>query len=153
MLGYFINMIKNKNSIYFLILVAVFIAFITYFFIKKDEPKKEVFISLKDYLLSNFLSELPDINKKLPHKIDNETSLMSINYENNKILSVYEITSVEISSELVKKIEPALKKQICDDEMKRKFLNVDIEFLNRYQNPAGVMIFETLVSRDVCSKL
>lgn len=146
-------MIKNKNSIYYLIIVILVVGSVFHFFIKKDEPKKEVLISLRDYILGNFLSELPEINKKLPHKIDKETTLRSINYENNKILSVYEITSFEMSSELVKKIEPVLKKQVCNDETKRKFLDVDIEFLNRYQSPAGIMIFEIMVSKDACSKL
>lgn len=146
-------MIKNKNSIYYLIIVILVVGSVFHFFIKKDEPKKEVLISLRDYILGNFLSELPEINKKLPHKIDKETTLRSINYENNKILSVYEITSFEMSSELVKKIEPVLKKQVCNDETKRKFLDVDIEFLNRYQSPAGIMIFEIMVSKDTCSKL
>lgn len=146
-------MIKNKNSIYYLIIVILVVGSIFHFFIKKDEPKKEVLISLRDYILGNFLSELPEINKKLPHKIDKETTLRSINYENNKILSVYEITSFEMSSELVKKIEPVLKKQVCNDETKRNFLDVDIEFLNRYQSPAGIMIFEIMVSKDTCSKL
>ena len=146
-------MIKNKNSIYYLIIVILVVGLVFHFFSNKDEPKKEVLISLRDYILGNFLSELPEINKKRPHRIDKETTLKSINYENNKILSVYEITSFEMNSQFVKKIEPAIKKQVCDDEMKRKFIDVDIDFLNRYQSPAGVMTFEILVNRDVCSKL
>jgi len=78
-------MIKSKKFHIF-ILLTIFLAFLVYSFSgKKEESSKEVIITLKDYILGSFLNELPEINKRLPHKIDSQTTLMSIKYENNKI--------------------------------------------------------------------
>ena len=146
-------MIKNKkNTIYIITLVVLF--GISYsFFNKKDDKKKEVIISLKDYILSSFLAELPEINKNLPHKIDGETTLLSIKFENNKVLSVYELNSKSVSREFLEKIRLAIQKQVCDDEVKRKLLDVDIDFLNRYQNSTVDLKFEIPINRSICSKL
>jgi hypothetical protein len=146
-------MIKNKNiSIYIIVLIALL--GISYsFFNKKDDKKQEVILSIKDYVLNSFLAELPEINKNLPHRIDSETTLLSIKFENNKILSVYELTSKSISREFLGKIELAIQKQVCEDEMKRKLIDVDIDFLNRYQNATLDLKFEIPINRSICSKI
>ena len=146
-------MIKNKYLKIYPVSLIFCAVFIFYFFGKKEESSKEVYIGLRDYILEGFLVELPEINKKLPHKIDKETTLISIKYENNKILSVYELASQGVNREFLEKIEPAIKKQECDDDMKKKFLDVDIDFLNRYQNSMGGVIYEILVNSSICSKI
>ena len=146
-------MIKNKRSIYFSVVIIFLFGFSYFLAGKKDNAKQEVIVSLRDYILTNFLSELPEINKSLPHKIDNETTLVSIKFEKNKILSVYELTSNSISRQTLEKVETAIKKQSCEDEMKSKLLNVDVDFLNRYQNSNGELIYEVLISRANCPKL
>lgn len=146
-------MINSKNFKYYLV-VILFLIFFYYFFInKKDEKEEEVIVSLRDYILTNFLSELPEINKNLPYKIDDETTLVSIKFEKNKILSVYELSSNSINRQALEKIETTIKKQSCEDEMKSKLLNVDIDFLNRYQNSNGELIYEVPISRINCPKL
>ena len=145
-------MIKNKIIIIYTIVLIPLLGISYSFFNKKDDTKQEVIVSLRDYILSSFLSELPEINKNLPHKIDNETTLVSIKFEKNKILSVYELSSNSISRQKLERIEPAIKKQSCEDEMRSKLLNVDVDFLNRYQNSNGELIFEILISRNTCSE-
>jgi len=122
-----------------------------YFVRERNQDKQVVLISVKDYILSSFLSELPEINKKLPLQIDNETTLLSITYENNKILSIYRLTSTDLGQEFIQRIIPAITKQTCHDDMKRKFLDVDIDFLSRYQNPAGEVKFEVAVNKAICA--
>jgi hypothetical protein len=145
-------MINNKNIKFYLVLLIFLFVFSYFFHSKKDDTKQEVIVSLRDYILSSFLSELPEINKNLPHKIDKETTLVSIKFEKNKILSFYELTSNSISRQTLERIEPAIKKQVCEDETKSKLLGVDVDFLNRYQNSNGDLIFEVLVSKTTCSK-
>lgn len=143
-------MIKSKK-IQILIILTIFLAGLAYSFSgKKEESGREVIITLKEYILGSFLSELPEINKKLPHKIDGQTTLISINYESNKILSVYELSAHAISREVLDKIKPSIKKQACEDEMRKKLLEVDVEFLDRYKNPAGDIIFEVTLNRSEC---
>ena len=149
------NFIMPKfNSLKLYLFVLTLFLSISYFHIKKsNEAKEEVLISLKDYLLSSFISELPAINKNLPYKIDNETTLISISYEGEKILSVYELSKFENRNDFINKVEPILKRQSCEDETKKKLLAADINFLNRYQNPSGLVIFELFLSRSICSKI
>jgi hypothetical protein len=118
---------------------------------KKEESSKEVIINVKEYILGSFLNELPEINKKLPHKIDGQTTLISIRYENNKILSIYELPIYVISDEFLNKIKPSIRKQACGDEMKKKLLEVDVVFLDRYQNPTGDVLFEVLLNKSECA--
>ena len=149
------NFIMPKfNSLKLYLFVLILFLSISYFHIKKStEAKEEVLISLKDYLLSSFISELPAINKNLPYKIDNETTLISVSYEGEKILSVYELSKFENRNDFINKVEPILKRQSCEDETKKKLLEVDVNFLNRYQNPSGFVIFELLLSRAICSEI
>ena len=137
-------------KIYSVILLVLIGSF--YFFYKKNPSKEEVVISLRDYLLSSFISELPDINNKLPFKIDNKTTLLSISYYNNNIVSVYELTKFDSDLKSIEKIKSILLKQVFDDDTKKKLLDVDVDFLNRYQNRSGDIIFEVLLTREICSK-
>jgi hypothetical protein len=144
-------MIQSKKFHIF-ILLTIFIAFLVYSFLdKKEESSKEVIINVKEYILGSFLNELPEINKKLPHKIDGQTTLISIRYENNKILSIYELPRYVISDEFLNKIKPSIRKQACGDEMKKKLLEVDVVFLDRYQNPTGDVLFEVLLNKSECA--
>jgi hypothetical protein len=146
-------MINNRQTKFYLILAIILFGFVYTFFNKKDDAKQEIIISLREYILSSFLAELPEINKNLPHQIDKETTLISIKFEKDKILSLYHLTSDNISVEAFNKIEPAIIKQSCEDEMKKKLLDVDVSFLNKYQNSNGNLRFEILVSKNICSKL
>jgi len=144
-------MIQSKKFHIF-ILLTIFLAFLVYSFSdKKEESSKEVIINLKEYIIGSFLNELPEINKKLPHKIDSQTTLISIRYENNKILSIYELSIHVISDEFLNKIKPSIRKQACGDEMKKKLLEVDVVFLDRYQNPTGDVLFEVALSKSECA--
>lgn len=146
-------MIKNKKALIYLILISLLIVLFYSFLMKKEKSSKEIEISLQDFILGSFLNELPGINEKLPHKIDNLTTLISIQYENKKILSIYELTSYSISSELLDKIKPPIKKQACEDEMRQKLLGADIEFLDRYKNRIGDILFEVTTNKQECIKI
>lgn len=146
-------MIKSKKF-QFLIILTILLAGLVYSFSQKSEDSsKEVLVSLRNYVVGSFLNELPEINKKLPHKIDNQTTLISIGYENNNVLSVYELGAYSISNEFLDKIKPSIIKQACDDAMKKKLLDVDVDVLDRYQNPNGDMLFQIVLSKSICSKL
>jgi hypothetical protein len=112
----------------------------------------DVVITLKEYILGSFLNELPEINNRLPHKIDGQTTLISIKYEDGKILSDYELSTVSIGGEFLAKIKPAIKKQACGDEMKKKLLQVDVVLLDRYKNPSGDVLFEVPLSKSECTE-
>ena len=134
------------------VILLVLIGSFYFFYNKKNPSKEEVVISLRDYLLGSFISELPDINNKLPLKIDNKTTLLSISYYNNNIVSVYELAKFDNDLNSIEKIKSILSKQVCDDDTKKKLLDVDVDFLNRYQNQSGDIIFEVLLTRAICSK-
>lgn len=147
------NMIKSKKFQFLIILTILIAGFVYSFSRKNEDSSKEIIISLREYILGSFLNELPEINKKLPHRIDDQTVLLSIKYENNKILSIYELGSSSIGGEFLDKIKPSIKKQACDDAMKKKLLEVDIDIVDRYQNPNGDMVFEIVLNKSICSKL
>lgn len=146
--------------IFFLTCTAIITSFLGYFIIfynRDTERKEEVTISLRDYLLMSFISELPEINRKLPFKIDGYTILNSIKYEDSKVLSTYTLTNYNASSsesdKFIKKIEPILQKKTCKDEVKNKLLDVGIEFLDVYQDPEGSVILEVLSNSNLCKKI
>jgi hypothetical protein len=145
-------MVKIKK-IYIFILITCILTFLVYYFSgKKERSNNEVVITLKEYILGSFLNELPEINNRLPHKIDHQTTLISIKYENNKILSIYELSTVFIGGEFLAKIKPSIKKQACGDEMKKKLLEVDVVFLDRYQNSSGDVLFDVPLSKSECAE-
>lgn len=112
-------------------------------------------VSVKDYLLSSFLSELPIINSKLPFKIDDSTVLLSIEYANNKVISRYQILNykVESNQDWIKNLTLSLRKKECVDDAKKNLIDVGVDFLNRYEDAKGLAIFEVLVSKSLCSEV
>jgi len=146
-------MTKSKKF-QFLIILTILLAGLVYSLSqKREDSSKEVLVSLRDYVVGSFLNELPEINKKLPHKIDSQTTLISIGYENNNVLSVYELGTYSISSEFLDKIKPSITKQACDDAMKKKLLEADVDIFDRYQNTNGDLLFQIVLSKSICSKL
>lgn len=143
--------IKPPIFIIFIIICGVIFA------LTQRNPQNQgdtVNISLKDYLISSFVNELPDINNKLPVQIDRDTVLISIEYKNSKVLTRYKITNPDIEKQnFTEKIAPSLKKQACADEVKRNLIDVDVEFLNIYQDPKDSIIFELPINKEICSKI
>ena len=136
--------------IFFLILVGLIALSIVS---SPPEKDKEVVMTYRDYLVSTFISELPEINKRLPHKIDDKTILLSIDFSNGIIISQYQLyNSFDITAlkDLELEIIPVLKKNICLDEIKRNLIDVNINFLEKYLNPTGFSIFEFTVSKPDC---
>lgn len=113
-------------------------------------------ISLKDYVLQSFVAELDSINKNLPHRIDADTTLLSINYINGKVVSKYMITTVVFSNEFKinfdTKIAPSIKSKTCSDEIKEKLIGAGIDLLEQYQDSKGKIISEILVNQESCNK-
>lgn len=113
-------------------------------------------ISQRDYLLSIFIGELPNINSKLPHQVDADTVLLSVEFRANKVVSKYELLNNKFNIGIdggSNKIIEILKKQGCMDETKASLINVDVEFLSRYQDSKGLVILEVLINKPVCSRL
>ena len=107
----------------------------------------------RDFIIEKFLEELPELNKKLPLQIDANTQLMSIQYENQKIINDYQWVSMGISNDNIPTIGAEIKKQFCLDELKRNLLDIDIEFLNRYQNSSGEAQFHVGINKSDCLAL
>lgn len=122
--------------------------------ITSNKQKSEHVMTLKDYLVGTFISELPEINKNLPHRIDDSTILLSIEYIDGKIISRYKLLSLPKDYPLINsvddKFKDALKRQVCSQEIKRKLLEVDAEFVEIYQSPEGLKAFEVTVKKIDC---
>ena len=137
---------KSKIFLIFITLIVLFAGLVFLFSSRKEKSGSEIVITMREYVLGSFLNELSEINKKLPNKIDSHTTLNIIKYEDKKIVSIYELASNAISVDLLEKIKPLIKKQACKDEMKKNLLEVDIDLLDRYQNPTGDILFEVTIS-------
>lgn len=122
---------------------------------QKSGETAEVTMSLKEYLLATFLAELPEINRNLPHKLDENTDLLSIRYQDGKVINTYRLvdrSSADFSDpEFIRKAKNTLQKQGCMSEAKKRLLDVDVDFLERYQDADDKLIFEFLLNRSVCS--
>lgn len=146
----------NKTAKAFLIILPV-IAGLIYASVQTSTESKnsEENITLRDYLLNNFLAELPNINSKLPYKIDADTVLLSIEYLNGKVVSRYELPNLQSTMISTKQIEmkllPELQKQGCLDESKMSLIGIDVEFLSRYQDSNGAILFEVPLNKKICS--
>ncbi len=139
-------------------LVFSLLSCITYAFVyESNENEGEVLVSLRNYLLNSFISELPEINKKLPQKIDEETLLISIQNDNGQVLTVYQLDNIKAgdatNAKLINKAKPFLEKKGCLDDIKKKLLDVDVNFLERYQDSEGRIIFEFLLTRTKCADI
>jgi len=146
-------MSKNIKFSIFIAFVVLFSGLLLAFPLKKKEKSdKEIIITMKEYVLGSFLNELPEINKKLPNKIDNYTTLTLIKYDDEKIIRVYELASNAISIDVIDKIKPLLKKQACKDEMRRNLLDVGIDLLDKYKTPTGDILFEVKINKTECAQ-
>lgn len=147
---------KSKVLLVISALVVLF-AFIFSVFGKVSENEKpEVIITLKDYLIKSFLAELPEINKNLPKEIDKNTSLLSIEYGEEKIYSRYELSSGTdlmqwINGDL-NKIKTLLIRQVCAQEFKRKLIEVDVGFIEEYKSNKGEVLFALSVGKKECAE-
>lgn len=122
---------------------------------RNSHQDNTITVSAKDYLLSSFLNELPIINSKLPFKIDANTVLLSIEYSDNKVLSRYKILNykLEIKSDqqYIKNLTLNLRKQECLDDVKKNLIDVGVDFLNRYEDIQGAVMFDVLINKALCS--
>jgi hypothetical protein len=121
-----------------------------------ENDKPEVIITLKDYLLKSFLAELPEINKNLPKEIDKNTSLLSIEYSEEKIYSRYELSSgtdlMQWFNGDLNKIKTLLIRQVCAQEFKRKLIEVDVGFVEEYKGNKGEVVFALSVEKKECAE-
>lgn len=149
-----------KKFIKLPIFIIFIIIFGAIFALTQRDPQNQggtVNISLRDYLISSFVNELPDINSKLPLQIDRDTVLLSIEYKSGKVLTRYEIishqASIDYKQKFAKELGPMLKKQACLDDVKNKLIDADVEFINTYQDSNGLIIFEFPVNKLICSQI
>jgi hypothetical protein len=148
---------KNGPKVLVGLLVLVLGILVSVFEKAGSAQDKEVVMTLRDYLVNSFLAELPEINKNLPSKIDDNTTLLSIDYSNGSVISRYELNGFFGDPYAIKnfgnRLGSVLKKQTCLDELKSKLLKVDVEFLGKYQDSKGVVMFEISVKNSDCTKL
>jgi hypothetical protein len=129
-------------------LIAISLSIIYLFTNFNNSDKDEVVISIKDYLLSSFASELPSINKNLPYKIDDQTILLSISIQDGRVISVYQVDAAAGSK--LEKSKSALIRQECSDRLKKQLLDVDVSFVNKYQDVLGKIVFELDINNSIC---
>lgn len=117
----------------------------------------EIVISVKEYLLSSFLAELPEINKNLPHKLDENTVLLYIKYEGAVVVSAYQLLNSSLLSlndgNFSENSVMALQKQGCLNETKKRLIDVDVDFLERYQDSNGKLVAEFSINKTICSSV
>lgn len=148
-------MSKNKAIKIAVILLTLLFGTIFSLYSKiEDKHNGASTMTLREYFVQSFISELPEISKNLPHKVDNITTLLSIEYLNGKIISRYQLDNIDKNTktitDFINKIKPILIKQACSDEAKSKLLEVDVEFIEKYQDPKGAAIFEATIKRLDC---
>lgn len=145
-----------KTSIKYILPIIVLIFSLIFFFIykKQNVQNEAITINVKDYILNSFLSELPSINSKLPFQVDSNTTLLSIRYENAKIISQYELTKYNEENkptpEHIQNLATQLRKQECWDDIKKRLIDADIELINRYQNQNKIILFEVFLNKSTC---
>ncbi len=119
-----------------------------------ESKSKTLTLSLKDYLLSSFLAELPEINNKLPHALDDNTVLLHIEYKNEKIIHLYELSRYKknraVEVKLFQTLVPELKERACADPIRQNMLAAGIDFLSVYRDSAGQMVFEIEINQSSC---
>lgn len=146
-----IRPIKAFSAALFFLGVAFFLIHL-----RKEGQEKDVVINVKKYIISSFVSELPDINKKLPHKVDENTTLNAIDYISGKVISRFEIShnnaNSNIDPEKIRKTVLTLKKSACNDELRKTLLDVDVEFLDKYQDTNGVVLFDVSTNKSICAE-
>ena len=123
---------------------------------RANEPKDgTIELSLKDYLLSTLLNELPSINARLPYQIDANTKLLSIEYVNSKVVSHYELLNgreAKLEPQRLSALTFLLQKQACLDESKKPLIDVGVEFLSKYADSKGKVILEADINKAICTQ-
>lgn len=89
-------------------------------------------MTLSDYIINSFVAELPEINARLPYKIDPQTTLLSVEYSDFKITTRYELN--DITKNYLITNENKLKIKNCKNDTKNKLLEANVEFIDKYQN-------------------
>ena len=146
-----------KKPIKFLVIPILLVGFV-YAVVQHNAKNNstEINVSIREYVLGNFLSELPAINSKLPFKVDDLTTLNSIEYIDGKIASRYTVMDSSLldpsNSQSIMRIASKLSAQLCSDQTRRSLLDLEIEFLNKYQDKQGVSTFELLINKKTCLK-
>lgn len=149
----------KNNSIKLVAVLLVFLLSIIFSLFAKGGggQDKEVVMTVREYLVNSFVSELPEINRNLPHKIDNKTTLLSIEYLDGKVVSKYRLDDIGYDVNLANnfniQLKSIIKKQTCTDKVKSSLLEVDVDFVEKYQDPKGAAIFEVAVSKFDCLML
>jgi|688.fasta_scaffold701308_2 hypothetical protein len=149
---------KKHSAIVALILAAASsLLFFAYKANTSESKSQTLTLSLRDYLLSSFLDELPDINQKLPYAIDDSTVLLRIEYKNEKIIHLYELPKYRKNKDSEEKLSQtwgtALKRQACADTIRQNMLAAGINFLSVYQDSAGQQILEIEINQSSCSDM
>ncbi|NCA22877.1 MAG: hypothetical protein EBS86_17345 [Crocinitomicaceae bacterium] len=146
----------KKNKLKAIAFYLILFSGVLFFLLGKPggSREKEVVMTLRDYLVNSFVAELAEINKNLPNKIDDNTTLLSIDYSNGRVISRYGLDGFNGDPSSIKnfgdQLKSTLKAEICSDELKSKLLSVDVEFLGKYQDPKGAVIFEINVKSSDC---
>lgn len=149
----------SMRKIFVFVTLTLLAGSILFLFKQRVGPKNQEVLSLsvRDYLLSSFLAELPDINKKLPYAVDDKTILKHIEYKEGKIIQSYELNKYQKNSESERNISqsliPALKKQACADPVRQNMLTAGIDFSSIYRDAAGQLIFEITFNQASCSEV
>lgn len=124
---------------------------------KSKVNTSETLMTLDDFIVESFKSELPAINSSLPQKVDESTTLLSISYADKKIFSRYRISSDAPSVQMIDLIsaqaQNTLKKQVCLNDSKSKLLEAGVDFVEIYQNADGKTILELTVNKTDCLNL
>lgn len=149
-----ILMKKHLATVAIVLAITSCLLFFTYKVKTPESNSKTLTLNLKDYLLSSFLAELPEINNKLPYAVDDNTVLLHIEYKNGKIIHLYELSKYkknkDVEVKLFQTLVSELKERACADPIRENMLAAGIDFLSIYRDSAGQLVFEIETNQSSC---
>lgn len=144
----------KKKALFFLVFLLGVI-FVYGIKSEKETDHIEISLSTKELLLATLENELVDLNRKLPLQLDENTTLISIDIEKEKIVSTHlikEHLSGKVSPDVVKNLLlPRIIANTCNAEDKKLFINAGVNIILEYLDSNNRILFDVEISSDTCS--
>ena len=124
-------------------------------FAEKEHSFVEFSATKKDILLSTLSGELDSINSVLPKRADENTTLLSVSIENQKIISKYRLENgaeKRIDSNNIKLIiMPRIVENVCANQSQRALMDADIAIIMKYWDVNDKLIFDVEINAANCT--
>lgn len=112
---------------------------------------------VKSSSTENFSQELNLLNRKLPMKIDKETELVKISYDNKKLSYHYRLINYEASkiniSDFSERMKANLLKKVCSSENLKPFIVKGVNISFNYEGKKGNAIQNIIIKPSDCKQV